>query len=376
MKDNDSIPIVKPSLPSFDESFAADVKELVESGILTKGKYVEAFESRVATHLGVKHAITTSSCTIGLLLTYAGLGLKGEVLVPSFTFMATVHPLVWLGVKPVFVDIDAETWNVSVDSIKDSITDNTTAIIAVHTFGNPAPIEELEGLAKLHGIPLIFDAAHGFGSLHKGMPLGSYGDAEVFSLSPTKLLIGGEGGVIATNNDELASYVRLGREYGNPGDYGSLFAGLNARLGEFNALLALRHLDILEKHATHRNRIIDIYKKELDSIPGIATQYVADANRSSYKDFTITVDESLFGKNRDQLSEKLSAKKVDTRKYYYPPVHLHDTYKQIDDDANLNLSNTLKVSSSSLSLPIWSDMDERTVIKICDLIRGFHICND
>src|SRR5947209_486897 len=177
--------IVKPLLPTFSE-ISPGVQDLLGSGMVTKGKYLRAFETAVAQHLGVKHAVATSSCTTGLMLTYKGLDLTGDVVVPSFTFMATVSSLVWAGLRPVFADVDLGTTNLDPAAAEAAITPRTSAIVAVHNFGNPADIDALQALADRHSLRLIFDAAHGFGALYRGVPVGSQGNANVYSLSPTK----------------------------------------------------------------------------------------------------------------------------------------------------------------------------------------------
>src|SRR5260370_29694263 len=237
--------IVKPLLPAFAD-MSEELQGILESGMVTKGRHLRAFEEAVAAHLGVRHAIAVSSCTTGLMLTYTGLGLTGDVVVPSFTFMATVSALVWAGLRPVFADVDAKTTNLDPKAAEAAITPHTTAIVAVHNFGNPADIDALQALADRRGLKLVFDAAHGFGARFRSVPVGPQGEANVYSLSPTKLLIAGEGGIVATNNDDLAEKIRIGREYGNNGNYDSLFAGINARMSEFNALLGLHSLRLLE----------------------------------------------------------------------------------------------------------------------------------
>src|SRR5438093_1590971 len=207
-------PIVHPLLPNFT-ALANGVKSILGSGMVTKGQYLHAFEAAVAQHLGVKHAVAVSSCTTGLMLTYQGLDLTGDVVVPSFTFMATVSSLVWAGLRPVFADVDLGTTNLDPAAAEAAITPRTSAIVAVHNFGNPADIDALQALADRHSLRLIFDAAHGFGALYQGVPVGPQGDVNVYSLSPTKLLIAGEGGIVATNNNDLAEKIRIGREYGN-----------------------------------------------------------------------------------------------------------------------------------------------------------------
>jgi len=370
------IPLVQPTLPPYDDRLACYVAELFQTGMLTKGKYLREFEVRMADYLGVKHAVAVSSCTLGLLLTYHGLGLTGEVIVPSFTFMATVHPLLWVGAEPVFVDIDPYTWNIDPQRVEAAITERTTAIVAVHNFGNPAPVAELETIARRHGLKLIFDAAHGFGSLYRGRPVGGFGDAEVFSLSPTKLLVAGEGGIVATNNEDLAEHIRVGREYGNPGDYDSRFAGLNARLPEFNAILGLRGLEMLEENALRRNRVAAAFRERLGHLPGLTFQRVHPEDRSSYKDFSLLVDEAAFGLTRDELALALRAENIDTRKYHDPPAHTHKAYRHLYERYRDHLPVTDHIAPRSLSLPIWSHMDETTVNGICAAIERIHAYAD
>ena len=364
---NQKIPIVSPKLPNVDV-LSNSVQSIVESGMVTKGTYLRKFEEAVAAHLGVKHAIGVSSCTSGLMLSYQALGLTGEVIVPSFTFMATVSALVWANLKPVYVDVDRDTTNILPGDIEGAITPDTSAIVAVHNFGNPAEIEVLEQIARRNRLNLIFDAAHGFGARYRGTPVGVQGDVHVYSLSPTKLLIAGEGGIVATNNDELAEHVRMGREYGNSGAYDSAFAGMNARLAEFNALLGLHSLDMLEQAAVRRNDVVALYHRELGDLPGIGFQKVDTENRCSYKDFSITVDPDAFGMSRDELADSLAAANIDSRKYYDPPVHRQRAYRHFASP-DRTLPHTEWLSDHCLSLPVWSHMDEDIALGICKAVQ-------
>jgi dTDP-4-amino-4,6-dideoxygalactose transaminase len=363
---DDKINIVRPVLPAFEE-LQSEIHEIFRSRIVTKGRHLAAFEQAVAVHLGVKNAVAVSSCTLGLMLTYRGLALTGDVIVPSFTFMASVSSLVWAGLKPVFADVDLHTTNIDPASVEAAITPNTSAILAVHNFGNPAKIDELSEIASRRGLNLIFDAAHGFGALYRGVPVGPQGNAHVYSLSPTKLLISGEGGIVATNDDSLAERIRIGREYGNDGNYGSDFAGLNARMPEFSALIGIHSLRNLEQAAQHRNQIADVYHRELSGLSGISFQKIADGNRSSYREFSLMVEEDSFGLNRDLLALALTNENIDTRKYYDPPAHRHRAYQSFAP-AEARLSNTDRLSSISLSLPMWSDMSVEIASGICEAI--------
>jgi dTDP-4-amino-4,6-dideoxygalactose transaminase len=364
------LPIVRPTLPTFNE-LSGELSEIVTSGMVTRGRHLKAFEEAAAEHLKVKHAIAVSSCTTGLMLSYQGLGLKGEIIAPSFTFMATISAAVWAGLKPVFVDVERHTHNLDPVAAERAITPATTAIVAVHNFGNPADIAALEQIAKRHNLKLVFDAAHGFGARHQGVPVGPQGDAQVYSLSPTKLVVAGEGGIVATNSDNLAEKIRRGREYGMGNGYDSLFAGINARMSEFHACLGRHSLALLEKHAARRQEIVALFRRELGQLPGIAFQEVLPGNRCSYKDFSITVDSAAFGLTRDELAKALAAENVDTRKYYDPPAHRQTAYRQFAlPQSRLNVTEWL--AASSLSLPLWSHMTDETALQICQACRRIH----
>ncbi len=364
------IRLVRPVLPTLD-TMLPDVSDTLATGMVTKGRYLAAFEQAVAEHLGVAHAVAVSSCTTGLALTYKALGLRGSVIVPSFTFMATVSALIWAGATPRFVDVDPRTTNIDPDAVRAALTPDVGAIVAVHNFGNPAAVDALQALAADAGVPLIFDAAHGFGAQYQGRPVGGFGSAESFSLSPTKLLIAGEGGIVATNDAELARKLRVGREYGNDGNYGSEFAGLNARMAEYNAILGRHSLDQLETAAANRNEYADYYRQRLTQLPGIDTQHVDAANRCSYKDFSITVAAEAFGLHRDQLARALAAEQIDTRAYYDPPVHRHAAYAAFAPPADA-LPHTNWLAAHSLSLPIHSAMDRTTLELVCAAIERIH----
>lgn len=357
--------IVRPIVPNFEE-LSGGLQKIVSTGMVTKGENLRAFEKAVREHLGVKHAIAVSSCTTGLMLTYRGLGLTGDVVVPSFTFMATVSAMVWCGLRPIYADVNPGTTNLDPAAAESAITPNTSAIVAVHNFGNPAEIDALAELARRRGLKLIFDAAHGFGALYQGRPVGSQGDAQVYSLSPTKLLITGEGGIVATNDDALAEQIVIGREYGNSGSYDSAFAGFNARMPEFNALMGIYSLKRLEEAAVTRNASADLYQELVGRLPGIGFQEVLSGNRCSYKDFSITVDPEKFGLTRDQLGRALEAERIDTRKYYEPPVHRQTAYQHFYQGQPLPATDWL--SANSLSLPMWSCMEPQVVARISEAI--------
>jgi dTDP-4-amino-4,6-dideoxygalactose transaminase len=228
-------------------------------------------------------------------------------------------------------------------------------------YGNPANVDALASLARKHNLKLIFDAAHAFGSQRRGTPVGQFGDAEVFSLSPTKLLVTGEGGLVATADQNLARAIRLMRNYGDDGSYDPQFLGQNARLSEFNAALGLRSLPLVNSKVERRNQVAEMYVDGLTGLPGVTFQKVAPSDRNTYKDFSIHIDRNLFGCSRDQLAQALLAENIETKKYFYPPLHKQTLYRQFDKG---NLSNTNYVADNVLSLPIYETLPDSTITRV------------
>jgi dTDP-4-amino-4,6-dideoxygalactose transaminase len=360
------IPIVSPEGPAGEE-FLDDVRAILASGQLTNGTRVNAFENAVAAYLGAAHCVAVSSCTAGLMLTLRALELRGEVILPSFTFHATAHSILWNGLRPVFADCDARTFCIDPDAAEKKISRKTAAIAAVHMFGCPAPIDRLEEICARHGIPLICDAAHAFGSKAGGRYVGGFGASEIFSFSPTKLVVAGEGGLIATNSGALAQRLKAARNYGDAGNSDPEILGLNARMSEIHAALALRGLRGVEARIARRNQIRLDYEKQLASIPGIQFQEIAPRDRSACKDMSILVDESAFGTSRDSLQAFLRENDVETRRYFWPAVHQQKLYRNIWDGQSLAV--TERVSSRVLSLPIYSSLQDEDVARICRVIR-------
>jgi len=360
------LPIVDPEgLPG--EEFLEDVRKIVASKQLTNGKYVRKFEEEAAAYLGVKHCVAVSSCTSGLLLVLRCLNLQGEVVLPSFTFHATAHAVAWNGLKPVFADCDANAFCVDAAAVREQITARTAAILGVHVFGNPAPVKELQEISERLGIALVFDAAHAFGSKSECKCVGGFGTAEVFSFSPTKLVVGGEGGLIATHDARLAKQLRAARNYGDAGNYDPELVGINARMGEINAALALRGLGSVDGRIARRNQIRKRYERNLRDVAGIRFQRVAEGGLSSFKDFSVIVDERAFGQTRDGLMSELRRNNIDTRKYFSPPVHVQRLYREVWDGRPLPV--TEEISSGIVSLPIYSSLTDASVDTICGVIR-------
>jgi dTDP-4-amino-4,6-dideoxygalactose transaminase len=362
-------PFIRPSLPPLSE-VVSSYEAVYKSGLLTNSKSVARLEGAVAERLRVKHCVAVSSCTSGLMMVLRGLGLAGEIILPSFTFFATGHATRWNNLTPVFADCDPKTWNVTPAEIEKKITKRTSAILAVHLYGNPCDHEAIEQVAKRHGLKLIFDAAHSFGSQRRGRPVGSFGDAEVFSLSPTKLLVAGEGGLVTTNDAKLAGAIRYMRNYGDLGAYNPEWLGLNARMAEFNATLALAGLPLMEEKIKRRNAVANTYTELLADLPGVRFQSVDATDVHTYKDYSIHVTPDSFGMTRDTLAEALLAENIETKKYFYPPLHQQDLYKPFYNRDRDDLSQTEYITGGVLSLPIYESLPDETVKTVAQTIRN------
>lgn len=361
------LPFTRPTVPPWEE-VAPRFEAMYRSGWLTKGPHQRQFEERMAAYLGVKHTVAVSSCTSGLILAIQSLGLEGEVIVPSFSFMATFHALRWNRLTPVFVDCEPDTFTVDLQAVRAAITPRTCAVMAACLFGNPPDYEGLERLCAERGLQLFSDSAHGLGTLYQGRPMGGRGRFEVFSLSPTKLLPAAEGGLVATNDDHVARWVVDGRDYGNPGSYDCRFVGLNARMSEFHAILALSGVEALDSYATARNALVDTYQRELAEVPGLRWQRIRDGARSSYKDFPVLV-EAGFGLDRNELGRALDAEGIPTRPYFHPPGHELTAYADLP---RVSLPNTEYISRHALCLPLASHMDPAEAAGVARAIRRIH----
>lgn len=360
------IPLVRPSLEA-DDALLRSFGEILDSGMVTNGRLVRAFEEDVAEYLGVAHVVAVANCTTGLMMVLRCLDLTGAVVLPSFTFMATGHAVLWNGLTPRFADSDTGTCTIDPASVH-ALTDQAAAVLAVHTFGAPCDVAALQEITDRQGIPLVIDAAHGFGSRYPdGTMVGTKGVAEVFSLSPTKPLSTGEGGLIATADEGLARELRTAREYGNPGDYDSRFAGLNGRMTEFAAALGSANLRKFPLRMTRRRALVQRYRDNLADIPGIEPQQIPAGTVSSYKDFVVRVDDA-YGLNRDQLATRLHEEHISSRTYFDPPLHRQYAYRHLTPEAPLPATELL--SRRMITLPLYPGMDDAMVDRICDVIHG------
>lgn len=333
------------------------------------GPCVQELEQRLAEFVGVKHCIAMCNATIALEIVIRALGLKHEVIVPSFTFIATAHALQWQDVKPVFCDIDPATHNLDPRSVEEALTPRTTGIIGVHLWGRPCEIEALSDMARERGLKLIFDAAHAFGCSHQERMIGGFGDAEIFSFHATKFFNSFEGGAVATNDDELANRIRLMMNFGFAGYDEVVQLGTNGKMTEVSAAMGLENLLSLDGFVSTNRANYEHYRQELERIPGLSLLRFDDEQRNNYQYVVVEIDEEVTQVSRDQIMEILWAENVLARRYFYPGCHRMEPYRSLSPDAGSRLPETEKLVQRVLVMPTGTAVSREEISKLCDIVE-------
>lgn len=364
----EGLPLVRPTIQDVP-SIARSLESVLASGMLTNGPVVRRLEETAAAFLGVREVVAVSSCTAGLMLVLQAMNARGRVVVPSFTFAATAHAIRWAGGLPDWADIDAET--LTLDPASAALgAGGASAIMAVHLYGNPCNVEGLQRQADAARIPLVYDAAHALGSRRRQRAIGGFGTAEVFSLSPTKVVVAGEGGLVATNDGGLAETVRIGRDYGNPGDYDCLFPGLNARMSELHATIGLASLRGLDARVSRRTELVERFQSAVRGLPGCTFPAVDPGDVSTFKDMTVLIDAGGFGLGADALGVALRREGIDSRRYYHPPVHRQRCYA--GEPPRRPLPVTDAAAARVLTLPLWSHMRDEQIDRLAETMMVLH----
>jgi dTDP-4-amino-4,6-dideoxygalactose transaminase len=352
------------------QAFLKRINDLLDRRWLTNdGPFLQEFEQRICELIDVKHCVVVCNATIGLEILAKAIGLAGEVIVPSFTFVALPHALQRFGISPVFCDIDPATHNLDPSRVEELITDRTTGIIGVHLWGRPCDIKALEQIARRRELKLLFDAAHAFACSHNGRMIGNFGNAEVFSFHATKFINTFEGGAIVTNNDELAAKLQLMRNFGFAGLDTVISLGTNGKMNEASAAMGLTCLESLYAFIEANHRNYELYKQQLATIPGVFLLRYQKDEKCNYQYVVLEIDETKAGTSRDMLDELLWAENVLSRRYFYPGCHRMEPYRNKDPKAGLLLPQTEKLVARVLCLPTGPTVTSNEIATICQLIR-------
>jgi dTDP-4-amino-4,6-dideoxygalactose transaminase len=365
-----TIPLIKPDLPDLGHLEGA-LSEMLTTGHVTNfGRHVSEFERRAATYLG-SNVVTTSSGTMGLILALQALGLevRQKVILPSFTFMATAQAVLYAGGVPVFADIreDLTLDPLDLQHLLDQHRD-VGAVVGVHTYGLPCQVEEIQRVvdtaSRRNGtrIALIYDAAHAFGSALHGKRVGSFGDAEVFSLSVTKALVCVEGGMISSRDPEVIRRTQKMRNYGIEANYDAHYPGLNGKMSEFHALVGLYNLERLDGYIEIRQAQARYYNSRITSATSFELLPWPDQVTHTFKDFTVLTPHQL---DRDEVIARLKAVGVETRAYFYPPVHEQNFFREYSDRP---LLRTESMARRVITLPFYTTITEREMDYVVDAL--------
>lgn len=337
------------------------------------GPLLAEFELQLAQFFGVKHAICVHNATFGLMMALEALGLNGKVIVPSFTFVASVQAIAWSKLTPVFCDVDPKTHQLDLAQVRQLIDDEVSAVMGVNLWGGACKPIELEALCKEHNLKLLFDSAHSTGCEVDGKKVGGFGCAEVFSFHATKMLSTTEGGCITTNDDNIAALLESMRPSYSKAKPVDVVKVINARMSEAQAAMGLLNLSDFEKYRQNNEDIFWAYAKGLESIRGIEIVTPSGVSRSNYQYIVVLVEAQQFGMTRDQLQSALVAENVNARRYFYPGVHRTIEFEPIYSAQHHSLPVTEQLSDSCMQLPVGAHVDTEIAHKICELIKNIQL---
>jgi dTDP-4-amino-4,6-dideoxygalactose transaminase len=333
------------------------------------GPLVVELESRLARFLDVRHCLVTCNATVALQMAIRALHLKGEVIVPSFTFVATAHALAWQEVVPVFCDVDPVTHNINPAEVEQLITPKTSGIIGVHVWGRPCDIAAIDAIAKRNQLAVLYDAAHAFGCSAGARRIGGFGNAEVFSFHATKFFNTFEGGAITTNDDALAHELRLIRNFGFVGPDKVEALGINGKMTEVSAAMGLTQLENLDQLIDINRRNHEAYRRGLADVPGATVLDFEPSNQNNFQYIVVDVDEATFGMDRDRLVAFMHEENVLARRYFYPACHRSEPNRSREPVPRRPLPATERLAHSLMTLPNGTAVGPDEISTICRIIQ-------
>ncbi|MEV0370840.1 DegT/DnrJ/EryC1/StrS family aminotransferase [Streptomyces sp. NPDC050636] len=360
-----------PNIPDRRRLFERIERALDRGWLTNNGPLVREFEERLRRFTGAAHVLATSNGTTALEVLCRARGLSGEVIVPSFTYIATVHALQWQGLTPVFADIDPETGTLDPDHVQQLITPRTSGIVGVHLWGRPCRVDALQRIADDHGLALLYDAAHALGCELDGRAVGGFGDGEIFSFHATKFVNAFEGGAVATNDPELAERVARMRNFGFGPGREVLTCGTNAKMNEISAAMGLTALENIDEIIAANVLRHDHYQAGLAGIPGVRLRTPGTGEHNNHQYVVMEIDSTVTRVHRDELLTTLHAENVFAQKYFHPGVHRTPAYAQRPDvHQPLPLPGTEALAERVLVLPSGLAVSTSDVDRICEIVRS------
>ncbi|TKC15498.1 DegT/DnrJ/EryC1/StrS family aminotransferase [Robertmurraya kyonggiensis] len=366
------IHVTSPLLPDI-QNLHVRLREVWEKKWVTNnGEQHRQLEEALKNYLEIDEISLFNNGTLALVLGIKTLELTGEVITTPFTFPATVQALDWNGLTPIFCDIEKDSWNIDAYKIESLITDKTSAILAVHVFGNPCNVVKIQEIAEKYHLKVIYDGAHAFGTKINNKPISRYGDMTMLSFHATKLFNTIEGGALIFNDPALIEKVNSLKNFGLVSPEEVKFSGLNAKMNEIQASVGLEVLKIIDEERTKRDHIRRTYENELDEVPGIRIVTMHHKESSSYQYFVIEINENEFGRSRDWVHEEFKNYNVFTRRYFTPLCSDFAWYSHLSSAHKKNLPQAYKTVSETLSMPFYGGLEKEDVIRICEILKSFY----
>lgn len=361
--------VTRPLMPDYN-IYAERLKEVWESKWLSnKGNQHNILEKELLHYLNVPYLSLFNNGTTALTVAIQALRLQGEVITTPFSFPATTHALSWNNVTPVFCDIEPESMTIDPTKIEQLITNRTSAILGVHVYGIPCHAQEIQSIADKHGLRVIYDAAHAFGTEIDGQPIGHFGDISMFSFHPTKLFHTSEGGALSCNNNHLKERIDLLKNFGIKNEFEVIMPGINGKMNELSALMGRCVLPLVDEEQRKRQKIRDQYESSLNTVNGINIVRVPKRVKDSQQYLVIRINAEAFGASRDQVYDHFRQHNVYVRKYFYPLISDYPCYRQLPSANTKFLFNAKKISDEVLCLPFYGELSEQNVSDICALIH-------
>ncbi len=364
--------VTQPAFPPLDE-FTELLKQIWENKILTNnGPFHQQFEKELADYLGVKYISVFSNGTLALMTALQALRITGEVITTPFSFVATTHSLWWNNIKPVFADIEPNTFNLDPVKVEAAITPQTTAIMPVHVYGNPCNLTELQRIADTYGLKLIYDAAHAFGVKVNGDSVLNFGDLSILSFHATKVFNTIEGGAIICHDKQTKQRIDYLKNFGFADETTVIAPGINAKMNEVQAAYGLLQLKYVDENIAKRKAISESYREQLGKIPEIKYLNDMEAVDHTYSYFPIFIDAKVYGKTRDELYEELKKNNIYGRRYFYPLISQFPSYKGLSSAKPSNLPVAENVAGQVICLPIYPNLKQEEILSVCEIIWKYN----
>ena len=366
---NKKITVTQPFLPPLEE-YSPYLQQIWEKKHITnRGPFHEELEEKLCDYLGVKYISLFANGTIALLVAIKSLELKGEIITTPYSFVASSHAIMWNEINPIFIDIKSNICNLNPDLIENAITDNTSAILPVHVYGNPCETKKIKDIVTKHNLQIIYDAAHAFGVKVNGGSIMNFGDLSVLSFHATKVFNTCEGGAIVSHTAEMKKKIDDLKNFGFQDEITVEGIGINGKMNDLQAAMGLLQLKYIDSAIEKRKKITEIYREGLKEVDGIRFLDEMDGVKHNYAYFPVFINEMEYGMSRDEVYEELNNHNIYCRRYFYPLISNFSVYKGLPSALAKNLPVAKQISREVICLPIYPDLDHGDVERVIEILK-------